>query len=317
MNDYQESVNKMILEVLYFFSDNNKLVDTNPILKKHVDALQVEVTKLKENHMVQRANKTGVYIDKANAKSEIAKLIFRLSSGLQSYGYDNKDYPLLASVDKSITKIKRLRDLDVPTYATIVIEALRKHEAQIVEYGISAKDIATLEAKKEEYKELLLKPREAIDAIAIATSNIKKNITKCLGLLRNNIDNDMQYYEKVDNDLYKLYFALRRITDNKTISLSIKGQVRDADTKKPLQYVVVTVKQEIKNKLHETKKITTKKGNYQFSHLPEGKCTVSFERNYYNTLVLKSQVHHDKFTRLNAEISREQLDDDKNFVIEN
>ena len=304
MNDYQESVNKMISEVLYFFSDNNELVDTNPVLKKHVDALQTEETKLKENHMVQVANKTGVYLDKADAKSEIAELIFRLSSGLQSYAYDSKDYPLLANANKSITKIKRLRDLDVPTYAAIVSQLLRKHQAQIVEYGISAKDIATLEAKKEEYNALLLKPKEARDAIAIATSNIKKIITKCLVLLRRSIDKDMQYYEKANNDLYKLYFVVRRITDNKTISMSIKGRVRDVDTKKPLQHVVVTVKQIIKNKLYETKKITTEKGNYQFSHLPEGKCTVSFEKNYYDTLEVKSVVYHGKFTRLNAEMRK-------------
>ena len=51
-------------------------------------------------------------------------------------------------------------------------------------------------------------------------------------------------------------------------------------------------------------KKTTKKGNYQFKGLPEGKCTVTFEKNYYDTVTVDSEVHTGKFTRLNIKMKK-------------
>jgi hypothetical protein len=305
MNDYQESVDKMILNILSFFADNAELTKTNAVLKKHVDILQLYQAELMKNWMVQGANKKGLYVNKMDLKSEIAELIFMLSAALRSYGFDTTDYVMLTNVSKSITKIKRLRDSDVVTYSSIVIEFLQKHEKDIVKYGITTADIEELKEKARRYKSIYLLPAEARGDIAIATSNIKKIITKILLLLKHSIDNDMRYYADVNPDLYKLYFVIRRITKNKTVSLSLKGNVTDAETGEPLQHVVVTVKQEINNKSHEHKKTTTAKGNYQFKHLHDGVCTVSFENYYYNTITIQSSVHHQEFTRLDVEISKE------------
>lgn len=306
MNDYQSQVNKMMLEIIDFFETHKELTETNPILKNHVNELIEEQAKIPENHIVQSYNNTGLYVNKRIAKSEIAELLFRLSSGLGSYAADTDNHTVYIATDKSYTKIMRLSDLRFQTYSRIVSGLLRKHQANIKVYGVSDEDIKTLETKTEDYYITSMLPTEARIKVKIATENIKKQITKCLAILHVSIDNDMQYYQIVNKNLYQLYFLMRRIDDNKTISMSIKGQVCDAESNEPLQHVVVRAKQEIDGKVYEYKKITTAKGNYQFKGLHNGICTLSFTRNYYDSIVVDSAVYHDKYTRVDVQIHKEE-----------
>ena len=71
-----------------------------------------------------------------------------------------------------------------------------------------------------------------------------------------------------------------------------------------MEYVKVTVKFKAGAELADTVKMTTAKGNYQFKGLPDGKCTVTFEKNYYQTITVDSEVHTGKFTRLNVKMKK-------------
>jgi hypothetical protein len=94
---------------------------------------------------------------------------------------------------------------------------------------------------------------------------------------------------------------LSEIDDSQTTALSIKGKVTASEAElEVLDYVKVTVK----TKDSEYVTNTSAKGNYQFKGLPEGKCKVIFKKNYYQTLVVDSEVHSDKATTIDAKMTK-------------
>jgi hypothetical protein len=111
----------------------------------------------------------------------------------------------------------------------------------------------------------------------------------------------MVKYRRSDNDFYREYINVRIIVDNPTIAQSMRGTVTGVEPElEVLEYVEVTVTNNGKEYTTET----TEKGNYQFKILPEGKCSVSFAKNYYQTLRVKSEVHQGKVTELDVKLAK-------------
>ncbi len=152
--------------------------------------------------------------------------------------------------------------------------------------------------------EYLTKPQEIIAERKTATGHLKELFKQLNEQLSKYLDNHMMQYKTKHPQFYSDYKNAREIIDSPTISISMMGTVTDQETRQPLQYVAVTAKFTIGNKTSEYTKTTTQKGNYQFRGLPEGLCTVTFQKNYYNTLSIESETHNNSLTRLNAAIAK-------------
>ena len=136
------------------------------------------------------------------------------------------------------------------------------------------------------------------------TENIKKLITEALQLLKRSLDNDMVHYKDTQPNLYAKYINVREIDDTQTTALSIKGNITDAETGKPLQHVRVTSRFKAGQDWKEMYATSTQKGNYQFKGIPDGKCTLVFELEFYDTITKEIVVYSDKATELNITIKR-------------
>ena len=306
MKDYQNAVAKMIDEVLLFFKEMNIKKADQSVLQKHVTKLNELNTELDKYKKLQETDIKGIFVEKKKAKKELSINIFKLSGSLRSFATDNGNDLLYKEVNTSKSAINKLADLDLISYANLVIDKLNEYKKELKAYAITDKDIADLTTETADFNELLLKPAKMRKEVKVATANIKALISKMLILLSESIDNDMLQYQDTKPELYKRYLVIREIDDSQTTALSIKGTVVDAQTGKPLQYVKCTVKFKAGKEWADKVKSTTHIGNFQFKGLPEGKCTVTFEKNYYDTLVVDSEVHSDKFTRVDVKMTKNE-----------
>ncbi len=187
---------------------------------------------------------------------------------------------------------------------------MTEYKDELKPYVISAEDLVNLTALHSEFHKLLLLPAELLKDIKTATANIKKIITKILTLLRESIDNDILQYQDDKPEIYEKYMVLREIDDSQTTALSFKGKILEDDDdcdgteECPLQYVKVTAKFRAGHGYKEVLAVSTKLGNYQFKGIPEGKCTLIFTLEYYNTVVVESVVRADKFTRVDVKMKK-------------
>ena len=310
MNDYQNALLKMIDEIIQFFNNKPDLLK-NPVIKKHVDELKALYKDLLAYKVIQETDIKGSFKRKKEVKDELAIDNYRYTGSLRSFATDNNNDLLYKEIDTSKAIMRHMPDEDLLSYTQLVINKMTEYQKELEPYGIKAEDLVNLTALYSEFHKLLLKPAELRKDVKTATSNIKQIITKILNLLRESIDNDMLQYQDDKPEIYDKYMVLREIDDSQTTALSFKGEVHDADSDCDgtedgcaLQYVKVTAKFKAGKAWKEMHAVSTEKGNYQFKGIPEGKCTLTFTLEYYDTIVIESVVRADKLTRVDVKMKK-------------
>jgi len=302
MTDYQEAELKMMQEVERFFTENPDLEKENKILKNHVDKLKVNIADIEKYAMQQQFDNTGYAENKKQAKQELTETIVNITASICSFATDTGKNELYNEFNIPISKVGRMSDIDIVNYAKTLVVAAKKYKTELKPYNVTAEEITVLTNKTEEYSNLLLIPAQQRKEKTVATANIKKLISETLQLLNRSIDNDMMHYKNSETDLYNKYLKMREIDDSQTTALSIKGTVVDANGKEPLQYVKVSAKFKAGKDWAEKVKSTTDLGNFQFKAIPNGKCKLIFELEYYDKLVVDTAVHGGEFTRVDVEL---------------
>jgi hypothetical protein len=301
MTDRQDAVVDMYQETDRFFLSEAEKVAINAILKTHSGEFHTIVVDIARFVLAQEFDSKGFASKKQTAKAKLSDNIFKLTSSFCSFGVDTKNQPIVEEFKVSETHVNKKKDAEFVIYANRLIVALGEYVKKLAPYHITAKNISILTRLTQAYSDLLHVPEEVIKDKAISTEKIKELISQGHELLVNSIDRDMIYYEDTDEPLYREYLKRREIHDANTTAMSIKGKVTAGDAEiEVLDYVQVTVK--TNNSEYVTN--TSSKGNYQFKGLPEGKCKVIFKKNYYDTLVVDSEVHSDKVTKLDVKMTK-------------
>jgi len=311
MNDYQEVEYKMALGVQNFFAVNPELTKNNSILKNHLvqfDGLMVDWGKLIDQ---QNFDISGYASEKQKAKTALSETIFGLTSSVHSFAVDTKNDILLNEFDLSVSHINKLSDVKFVAYSTNLSHTLEENKEALKPYNVTADELVNLTAETNSYSKLLLKPAEERKERAIVTANVKKVITKVLTLLSDSIDFDMEHYKDAEPAIYEKYSKLREIDDSATHALSIMGTVTDADSDCDgtedgcaLAHVKVIAKFKPGKAWKESHAVTSGLGNYQFKDIPDGKCTVIFTLEYYDTVTKEIAVYSNKATKLDVEMKK-------------
>jgi len=304
MNDRQDAVVDMYQEEDRLFLREAQKVAKDVILKTHTDIFHVDVLELARYMQAQEFDSKGFASKKKLAKTKLSELIFKLTASLCSFAIDTNNQPIEEEFDVSVSYVNKKNDADFVNYSNRLITSLGEYIKDLKPYHISADDVSRLSNKTVAYSDLLHIPDEVIKDKAIATEKIKELITKCHKMLEDSIDRDMIYYQEKDEPFYLEYQKRREIHDANTHALSIKGTVVDADGKKPLQHVKVIAKFKAGSELADKVKSTSHIGNFQFKSIPEGKCKLTFEKNYYNTITVDSEVNSGEYTRIDVEMRK-------------
>jgi len=310
MTDKQESKYKMCLEVDKFFVENFKFDADKSILEQHYNKFHSENEDLGKNVEIQETDITGYAERKQAHKKELAQIDYEYSSALRSYANDTDNTPLYNEFKLAVSKISILSDLKIVEYSNSLLSQLGTHQKVVEPYGVSEADIKNLSQKTSAYSDLLLEPQAHKDKITVATQNIKGLMQSIDQILERSLDLDMEQYKMSEPQLYDAYQKARQIHDAQTTHLSIIGTVEDADSDCDgaedcsLQHVKGTVKFRAGKEWKEMYCTSTEKGNYQFKGIPDGKCTLTFTLEYYDTVVVESVVYSDKATTLDIKLKK-------------
>ncbi len=303
MKDYQKAEVKMMQTVVHFFDKHPELEENNPILKTHIAPLRELLKQIVDNEIKQNYVNTGYTKNKKTAKHELANLDLHITSSICSFANDTGKNELYNEFRKPISVVKTMSDSNFVIYNNIVAEKANIYAKELKSYHITADELLNLAEKIKAYYKILLIPAELRKTKSVATVNIKTLITKGLKTMRRSIDRDMIHYKASQPDLYQSYRNMREIDDNPTTALSIMGTITaDQEPARLVQYVKVTAKFKAGAKFKEMHAVSTQLGNYQFKGIPNGKCTLTFTLEYYDTLTKRIAVYSDKATKLNVEI---------------
>ncbi len=307
MNGYQNAQYKMMSLISAYYTENKEIFKDNSVLLKHVEQLDNNLAAIEKYARVQIRDITGIYIDKMHKKYALANFINKQTAALSSYAIDQNNPVIYMAFDLALSSLKKKKDRSLVTYTHNLIKTLKENISALKPYHISESDIDELQSLCEDFDKHSLLSREHRGQISVATNDIKALISKTLKLLKLSLDNDMVYYKEAPNDLYAIYKARREIDDNKTMPLALIGKITqqnpDQDEIIPLDHVRVTACCTVDGQSKTYTAQNTAKGNYRFKHLPEGACTLTFEKYYYETLSVQFYIQPNYRNRLDAQLS--------------
>jgi len=309
MTRRQESHNSMAYKVIEEMNRHSELWKEN----KAISIVLEKITKLLEEIEVvntkQQITSAGATKKKTKIRKELDKLSNVFFGSFRSYARSIDDVQLYEKYDQSLTEIKDIKDTEVIGQNQAVIAFATEHLKDLKDFGTTQQMIDEYKAVASDFKAQLAVPQAIIAERKTLTQKLKDLFKELDELLSEDLDNLMMQFITKNPDFYTDYQNARIIYDDASISKSLMGTVFDADDdcdggKCPLQYVKVTVKFKAGSELADSVKSTSTKGNYQFKKLHEGACVVTFEKNYYETLTVESEIHKNAMTRLNVQLKK-------------
>jgi len=307
MNRTQEAYNSMAHKTIGETKRHNNIWKDNKVFVNTVTKIDGLFVEIEETNARQNKKTEGLTGQKNKYRKQLDTTTDVFLGIFRSYAKITGNDELYANSDKSITEIKRIKDTEIMVLVNTTIKYATSHLKDLKDYGITEAMISDYQKSANGFVEFLTKPQEIIAERKTATSHLKELFKQLDEQLTEYLDNLMMQYKLKEPQFYSDYENARIIYDDPTISKSLMGTVTDAhEPAHVLQYVKVTVKFKAGSELADNVKKTTAKGNFQFKKLPEGVCTVTFEKNKYETQTIETEIHKNALTRINVQLKKKE-----------
>lgn len=297
----QEAYNSMGHKTIEEMKRHNEIWKDNKDISETVGKAKIIFEKIDETLIKQNLPTEGATMMKNKARKLVNTTTNVFLGCNRSYAKKIGDDVLYENSNLTMSEIRKIKDTEINALVKRLIAYASKNLKELASFGMTEKMIEDYGKEADGFINYLAVPQAILAERKTATKNLKKLFKQLDELFIGFLDNYMMQYIKTEPDFYSDYEHARIIYDDPTISRSLMGTVIDEETNEPLQYVLVTVICE-SGKTFTYK--TSEKGNFLFKKLPEGKCKVTFNKNYYDILTVNSEIHNNAMTRLNVAIRK-------------
>ena len=302
MKRKQEAYLSMVRKTVNYLNNSKDIWETNTIMIEIVDYIEDLYSEILDMAGVQNKKTEGSTKSKLKYRVMLNNTTNIFQGIIRSYAIAIDDLSIYENFRNPISIISRIKDTEMDMRANVVADFAKTNLPQLKNHGMTQKMINNYKKEIAGYKKFLVAPQMILIERKTATAYMKLLFKKISEQLNLHLDNNMMQYKIEQNDFYEVYKNVRIIYDNPTIHKSLRGKVTNKKTGKPEEDVSVTVIPENNPKNTKFKKITSKKGNYEYKSLPEGKCKVIFEKHFCKTIIVNSVIHKNQLTRINVEI---------------
>jgi len=213
MNDKDENRFNMIDSVLLYMSNNSANYAGNAAIVSLLITLTLFRDNIQAFATVKAGTSKGATTDKKLAKRLIAYRASEICGPAVAYAVSINDNTLKARVDFSFSDIYSLRDENVPPRVLGIIQALTVLAA-VPASGILVADVTELTNLLAAYEVASDQPWAIIVQKKTAGLSLRTEMSGALGLLKDQLDNQMLRYRTSDPGFYNGYLAARVIVDN-------------------------------------------------------------------------------------------------------
>ncbi len=251
MNDYQENIFSMCLRVEARLDNNLTIVNTLAALATARTAFKTRIANIRATDLIATTPTTGVTQDKTAIRQTVVTACIQQSSALCAFATNNGNNTLYDEVYKSESDIGRLRDDQLPIYATLIAQRQTDNLAGLADYGVTAASITAFENLIALYTAASPTPRSAINTRKTAKANVKDQIKDISDFLKKVMDKLVLTFNTAEPDFVQQYFNDRNILDEGSgsgegpsvppTSIVLHGKVTDSVTGSPIPNAQVNV----------------------------------------------------------------------------
>lgn len=213
MNQVQENKMSMAYAVVQVLDQNTAIWNGVPAIQQAHTEFKANITATELAVSKQIADITGHAKDKAAAEDSMIAKTLSVAGAVMAFATVNGDNGLAEAMNLSPSELRRYRDSVVAQRCMGVHDAATQNATTLVDYGVSAADIADLKTRIDKYVSLIAQPRNRITARKGATAEIGALIRDTMKLLNNRMDRLMQQFAFSHKEFHKHYFDARIIID--------------------------------------------------------------------------------------------------------
>lgn len=249
MTDAQSNNLDMYLVVQDFYQDNQAIIDTVLARANAFAQLNANITAINQQAAGQSTNTTGVAQDKSALRDTLDNITAATLATAKAWANANSNNTLAAEFDYSLSEIQRIKDDTMQAFCDHRIQLINDNLAALVDYGIDAAAITAWQDALNAYTAVLESPRQAINTRALHTQNLKTLFSATSELFTEQLDPLMLRFKQENPPIYAAYKQARIVinrrsggTDsNQPNTITITGNVANADTTAPIQNATVTI----------------------------------------------------------------------------
>jgi hypothetical protein len=180
-------------------------------VKNKLNAVNLAIDGTAEEQQMAKVHVGKIKIDLKRTICEKADI---MNDIVEVYAVMNGDEKLAQTMADSASDLFKLKNDDMLRRVKRIIDAAVKRQEELVaEYGLTAEQVAGLQADYDRFLELNGQPREYQIKSGVATLTLEELFTEANNLLANQLDNLMKIFKRRDPTFYNGYLKARMVVD--------------------------------------------------------------------------------------------------------
>jgi hypothetical protein len=311
MTNEQENHLNMQLTVETYCGDGSTGGITIPAYGEGLEVLAITNGQIKEVGETQETGTTGIAASKKQLRTILNTAASDTARKLTSFAKLTNNLVLLGEVDYSESEFRQFTDNMVREQAQVVCNKGNDYLTELAPYGITEETQLVLQNAINNFAEVMVAPRLGITTRKQATKQLKVLFKQAADALEK-IDSAVELVKLTDPVFYEGYKTARKIVNQGSGKLAVKGLVTDAQNGEPVKGVTITFMNDgettpaaqAANAEPVIIKTTAAKGGFNIKSLPAGIYRVSFKKMGYTEQFATVNVNDGELSTVDVALSK-------------
>ncbi len=312
MKNMQENKLSMYLTVREFLTNHSDITANLPEYSNNFNNFVEATGFIQVLSGVQKTGRKGITDRKNQLRTELRVLVADYARKLIAYAKLTGNLELQQEVHFSESTIRMAADTAVLDYAQIVMQKAGDNLASLTAYGINEATQNTLGSLMESYQNAIGKPGASRAESTQITQQLSDYFKKADEFLYH-MDSAVEVVRLPEPVFYHAYRNARKIIDNGTGSLAVKGFVTEQSSGEPVKGATLlfsplgvdgAMRAAGAMVSNGILKRTAQKGGYNIKSLPEGMYQVVVKKVGYEDQVVQVAVAAGERTTLDVVLQR-------------
>jgi len=302
MNINQQSKLKMYMTTRIFLLSSPAITAKLPNFQEFLTALNDAILQIHSTSEKKKFNTKGVTDNKSKLRKSLIIATIDASAKIQAYAKYNRDLMLLSETKFTKTDLKDVPALELVDIARGLHSKIDANLDKLTEYELTAETQIVYMSTIDNYDESIPQPRQSQLKKKENTMLENQAFTsgdEALG----NIDTVVEIVRFSEPNFYTGYKNARKIVEQGSGSLQVKGTIWDAQTTKPIPGAVLTFCLSGKSDV-AVKKQTAAKGGFMIKSLPEGIYNITVSKVGFKPQTVTTTVRRDQLCNVQVELEK-------------
>lgn len=209
MTDNQENKLRMYFTVSAICDCNAELWADNEVFVADYKRFQSKIPQIEKCRDQMKIDSIITGTIKSFDRVELEEMAFYLSGKMLQFAKESGNQTLFAETRDERDSLCNATDIELVGLCNILADRASTHLNQLSTYGITAETIATLQQHTSAFFVNMNRAKSSHLKTKTAEEQLRKLFKDCDDLLRNKLDNDIEFYKNSDPEFYGQYKTAR------------------------------------------------------------------------------------------------------------